>query len=554
MSCNYAEGLSPYENKGKLGLPEKFDNSHEVEEKVEQLAEWIQKSKHIVLHTGAGISTSAGIPDFRGPKGVWTLEERGEKPDINVSWDDAQPTKTHMAIARLVELDIVKFVITQNIDGLHLRSGVSRTKLAELHGNMFVDQCDKCKKMIVRDSPSPTVGQKYTGAGCPASKDNGRKCRGKLRDFVLDWEDNLPDDDLTISDTHSMQADLSIVMGSTLQIIPAGNMPLYAQKYQNGRTVICNLQPTKHYAKADLNIHTYVDDIMEKLFNKLGLTIPLYQPNQDPVRKVRLGDLPAEGYIDFTQCSDLARNLKKIGDDIHEQYLKVRREEKKRKSLDPTLQKPKMIKREDLFKTLDKKPKILLPEKNAKNGSLNFKKDKRVVQNFRSKECIEVIDIDDVKYESVDKCKTEIKDDIKVDYATSDYEDDSDIEVISEVKSVSEVRKVEDSECFKNFTPVKEKFDNASNDDIEIIIDDPCEKDENVETSNNHSDRFRIDESIDCNNDDTNTNDSDDSLQDDDVEVIKETRGEHPNGCVNDAPSLDTASKILPIQLDSLQT
>ena len=72
-----------------------------------------------------------------------------------------------------------------------------------------------------------------------------------------------------------------------------------------------------------------------------------------------------------------------------------------------------MIKREDLFKTLDKKPKILLPEKNAKNGTLNFKKEKRIVQNFRSKECIEVIDIDDVKYESGDKCKTEIKDDIK---------------------------------------------------------------------------------------------------------------------------------------------
>jgi len=100
MSCNYAEGLSPYENKGRLGAPEKFDNAQIVEEKVELLAEWVRNAKHIVVHTGAGISTSAGIPDFRGPKGVWTLEKKGLKPDINVCWDDAKPTVTHMALAR----------------------------------------------------------------------------------------------------------------------------------------------------------------------------------------------------------------------------------------------------------------------------------------------------------------------------------------------------------------------------------------------------------------------------------------------------------------------
>ncbi len=79
-----------------------------------------------VVHTGAGISTAAGIPDFRGPKGVWTLEKRNLKPDMNVSWDDARPTRTHMALARLVEVGRVQMVITQNIDGLHLRSGIPR--------------------------------------------------------------------------------------------------------------------------------------------------------------------------------------------------------------------------------------------------------------------------------------------------------------------------------------------------------------------------------------------------------------------------------------------
>merc|ERR1719193_2914584 len=116
---------------------------------------------------------------------------------------------------------------------------------------LLTRECDKCKQMVVRDSPAPTVGEKYTGQDCPAYRTDGRKCRGKLRDFVLDWEANLPDADLTLSDTHSMMADLSIVMGSTLQIIPAGNMPTYTKKYQkNGKLVICNMPTyTKKYQK-----------------------------------------------------------------------------------------------------------------------------------------------------------------------------------------------------------------------------------------------------------------------------------------------------------------
>ncbi len=114
MSNNYASGLSAYDNKGKLGLPEKFDSPQEVESKVRTLAGWIRSaSGRVVFHTGAGISTAAGLPDFRGPRGVWTLERRGRSPPRGISWDEAVPTRAHRAMAKLVDDGKVAFVVSQ---------------------------------------------------------------------------------------------------------------------------------------------------------------------------------------------------------------------------------------------------------------------------------------------------------------------------------------------------------------------------------------------------------------------------------------------------------
>lgn len=220
--------------------------------------------------------------------------------------------------------------------------------------------------MFVRDSPAPTVGLKYVGGDCMATRSNGRNCRGntlallnllftffiegKLKDFVLDWEDELPDHDLTLSDSHSVLADLSIVMGSTLQIIPAGNMPTYTKKYHDsGKLVICNLQPTKQDKKADLNIHTYVDDVMEMLMTNLGLEIPEYNKDEDPVKKVARGEFSHDDlYIDWTQDEDHAKYVKKLSDVIHDEYLRRKREEKKRKSEAAAIEKKlKMTRREE---------------------------------------------------------------------------------------------------------------------------------------------------------------------------------------------------------------
>ena len=135
------------------------------------------------MHTGAGISTSCGIPDFRGPKGVWTLEKQGIKPKIDIKFENAIPSTTHRALKLLLDKGYIKFIVSQNIDGLHLRSGVARQHLAELHGNMFIEECEKCKKQFIRKNkgPVPTVAKKLTGDLCRSTT---RPCRGSLIDTV----------------------------------------------------------------------------------------------------------------------------------------------------------------------------------------------------------------------------------------------------------------------------------------------------------------------------------------------------------------------------------
>lgn len=122
-----------------------------IDRQAAQLATWIRQVKHFVAFTGAGISTSAGIPDFRGPQGVWTLRARGEFPKSRQSTLSAVPTTGHMALVGLEQAGLLKFLISQNTDGLHRRSGFPPEKLAELHGNSNLEQCRTCKREYLRD-------------------------------------------------------------------------------------------------------------------------------------------------------------------------------------------------------------------------------------------------------------------------------------------------------------------------------------------------------------------------------------------------------------------
>jgi NAD-dependent SIR2 family protein deacetylase len=138
------------DNAPKIAAEERFESPSEVDLKAQKLADQIRKSKHFIVFTGAGISTSAGIPDFRGPEGSWTLLVQGRQRTKEINTLTAIPTPTHMALVALQDRGILKFLISQNCDGLHRRSGILPDRIAELHGNSNREYCKDCGKEYIR--------------------------------------------------------------------------------------------------------------------------------------------------------------------------------------------------------------------------------------------------------------------------------------------------------------------------------------------------------------------------------------------------------------------
>ena len=247
-------------------LTEYTDTPEELAAKVSLLADLVRSAAHAVAFTGAGISHSSGIPTYRGPDGVWTRRDQGLPAPQGVRLEDARPTQGHMAILELLNQGHLKHLVSTNVDGLHRRSGVTKDQMSELHGNIYMEACTVCDKEYHRRQR--VRGRAHlTGNQCDA-------CKGPLKDNIINFNENLPEGELTKSFEHSARMDLALVMGTSMKVTPACELPLEVLGKEGGHLVIVNLQRTGYDEHAFLRIFGESDRVLTMLLDELRLTIP----------------------------------------------------------------------------------------------------------------------------------------------------------------------------------------------------------------------------------------------------------------------------------------
>lgn len=252
-----------------------------------------------VVHVGAGLSTAAGIRDFRGKNGVWTELQKAQQHDAKVNagtkeekkdeekhrcmkpFDETVPTFSHMALKALCENGLVKHIVSQNVDGLFLKANLKRCFISELHGNFYLDECTKCRSRFIRAKASESMRLQKSAIKCPRGQE---LCKGYLRDTILDWESSIPYNELRVATKESKRNKLHICLGTSLQLKPSMDLICDKRKSKSSKLVIINLQPTKFDEKADLVVHHYVDNVMIELFKLLDFDIPDYKFSEDPTK------------------------------------------------------------------------------------------------------------------------------------------------------------------------------------------------------------------------------------------------------------------------------
>jgi NAD-dependent deacetylase len=231
---------------------------------IAELAKLIGAAQRAVCFTGAGISTESGIPDFRSPGGIWSRMPPIEFQDFLASEEmrreawrrklatdrpmrAALPNPGHQAVAELVRRGVCACVITQNIDGLHQRSGVPDDKLVELHGNSTYAACLDCG---LRHELDPILAAFEADETLPLCT----RCGGIVKTATISFGQRMPVRAVERAERETLACDLFVVLGSSLVVYPAANLPRMA-KMHGAKLVIVNREPTEQDVIADLVIH-----------------------------------------------------------------------------------------------------------------------------------------------------------------------------------------------------------------------------------------------------------------------------------------------------------
>ncbi|KAM3725205.1 NAD-dependent protein [Dirofilaria immitis] len=266
-----------------------------VTEKCKILADLLKKAKCTIVYTGAGISTAASIPDYRGPNGVWTLAEKGIVSFKCANPVESGPTASHMILKEMCRSGLVRHILSQNCDGLHLRSGLPQKMLSEIHGNMHIEVCQHCEppRQYIRpfDVTEKSQFRRHgTGRMCVV-------CNNELTDTIVHFgEAGKVPWPLNWTGIISLidRCDLILCIGTSLAVLKEYHF-LWPKSKNGTQIAIINLQWTPKDRLSCLKINAKCDVVMEKLAGLLEIPINRYCRNCDPVlnpkRSVRVWEL-----------------------------------------------------------------------------------------------------------------------------------------------------------------------------------------------------------------------------------------------------------------------
>ena len=284
---------------------EKYQSSNSLLPAISEISLLFRSTKHAVCFTGAGISVSSGIPTYRGALGIDTIDEvlpkkqifevddEDEDDEEDTDYTKLKPTLSHLCLTELYNASMMHYCITQNCDNLHAKGGFPRTKLNELHGNVFIEYCETCFKEYERpycvdvfstdccNEPWYIKCEKcgwnhFTGRVCTAKECkvlSKKKTGGRLRDTIVNFYDDLHDSvlgGLPQALQEASKADLCLCLGSSLTVSPANEIPFLAKTQ-----VVVTPQVTSCDENATYKLYTTCDIFFTMLFNELDMSLPL---------------------------------------------------------------------------------------------------------------------------------------------------------------------------------------------------------------------------------------------------------------------------------------
>ena len=247
-----------------------------MEQQIEKACEWVEKARRVVALTGAGISTESGIPDFRGPQGVWTKNPKAEKlsdiryymadPEVRrLAWQQrlthpawqAKPNAGHMALVSLEQSGRLHALVTQNIDGLHQAAGNSPDKVVQVHGTMREVMCMRCGW---RGPMQETLERVRGGEEDPEC----RSCGGILKSATISFGQALVPEVIDRALRAAEEADMLMAIGTSLAVFPVASLVPLA-KSAGAKVIILNAEPTAMDDLADAVLRGGIGEILPRL-------------------------------------------------------------------------------------------------------------------------------------------------------------------------------------------------------------------------------------------------------------------------------------------------